>query len=125
MTLQNYCGVLQVLSALQQTPVQRLKDTWKEVNPKSTKALQELGDIFQPLNNWRLARDLLHRNQPPSIPYIGARAPLPIPPERLYVDLVAFASVFVIQQSCSHSTPPRHLPHRLGVLRRGHPGHGA
>ena len=72
MTLQNYCGVLQVLSALQQTPVQRLKDTWKEVNPKSTKALQELGDIFQPLNNWRLARDLLHRNQPPSIPYIGA-----------------------------------------------------
>lgn len=71
MTLQNFCGVLQVLSALQQTPVLRLKDTWKEVSPKANKTLQELGEIFQPLNNWKLAREALHRSTPPAIPYTG------------------------------------------------------
>ena len=57
---------------MSQTAVDRLKDTWKEVSPKMVKAFQEMQAMFQPLNSWKIARDLLHRCQPPAIPYIGA-----------------------------------------------------
>lgn len=71
MVLQNYSGILQVLSALQGTPVQRLIETWAAIDHRFMKQFQEFCNIFQPLYNWRRARELLRTNQPPLVPFIG------------------------------------------------------
>lgn len=71
MTLQNYSGVLQVLSALQGTAVQRLDETWTAVDSRAMQDYQQLCELFQPIYNWRSARELLRRSQPPVIPFIG------------------------------------------------------
>lgn len=71
MTLQNYSGVLQVLSALQGTAVQRLHETWAAVDSTAMQNFHRLSELFQPIYNWRSARELLRRSQPPVIPFIG------------------------------------------------------
>jgi hypothetical protein len=42
LALQNYSSCLEVLSALQQTPVQRLRETWSDVSSKLRKSFDDM-----------------------------------------------------------------------------------
>ena len=70
--MQNYSSVLQILSALQSTPIRRLTDIWEAMASKSKKVFDQLAASLAPTQNWQQQRELLANKSPPSIPYVGA-----------------------------------------------------
>ena len=70
--MQNYSSVLQILSALQSTPIRRLTDIWEAMASKSKKAFDQIAASLAPTQNWQQQRELLANKSPPSIPYVGA-----------------------------------------------------
>lgn len=71
--LQNYSSVLQILSALQSTPIRRLSDIWESMSQKSKKSFDQLASQMSPTQGWQQQREMLANKSPPSIPYVGMR----------------------------------------------------
>jgi len=57
-----------ILSALNMSPVRRLKSTWKKIPAKTWKVLQDLEELMAPYNNFWNYRSLLQSSEPPIIP---------------------------------------------------------
>lgn len=72
--MQNYSSCLQVLSALQSTPIRRLTELWEAISTKAKKTFDHLGTALAPTQGWQSQRELLANKSPPSIPYIGTAA---------------------------------------------------
>ena len=69
--LQNYSTMLQIISGLKQTSVQRIKELWTEMSPRVKKVFEDLDMQFRPVGNWGSARMLLKTKQPPILPHLG------------------------------------------------------
>lgn len=69
--LNNFNGVMEVISALQSTPIQRLKQTWRGLPPKELAQFTELVDAMDFVHHLRKYRDELEKIEPPALPYIG------------------------------------------------------
>ena len=69
--LNNYNGVMEIVSALQSAPVQRLKQTWRGMAPKDLAQFQELVDAMDFVHHLKRYRDDLEKIEPPALPYIG------------------------------------------------------
>ena len=69
--LQNYSTMLQIISGLKQTSVQRLKDNRADLTPRIKKGFDDLDTQFRPVGNWNSARMLLKTKQPPILPHLG------------------------------------------------------
>jgi len=70
-SLNNFNGIMLVLSALNNTAVRRLKANW-EALPKSTRAtFVQLQDILNPDENFNNLRTAMRNAEPPVIPFMG------------------------------------------------------
>eukprot|EP01128_Nolandella_sp_AFSM9_P012163 TRINITY_DN9011_c0_g1_i1.p1 TRINITY_DN9011_c0_g1~~TRINITY_DN9011_c0_g1_i1.p1 ORF type:complete len:1102 (+),score=252.09 TRINITY_DN9011_c0_g1_i1:42-3347(+) len=69
--LRNFDTMVQIVTALESSPISRLKHTWAEL-PRSTLAIRdEMLDLFSPVENWRNYRNAVARSEPPCLPYLG------------------------------------------------------
>ncbi|KAH9279683.1 Ras-specific guanine nucleotide-releasing factor 2 [Echinococcus granulosus] len=69
--LQNYNGVLQICAALENSSVHRLKATWEVVAKQSKQSFEKLLTLVAATARFKNLRELLHRCDPPCIPYLG------------------------------------------------------
>lgn len=69
--MNNFNGVMEVVSTLQSAPIQRLKHTWRGMTAKDMSAFQELVEAMDFVHHLRKYRDELERIEPPALPYIG------------------------------------------------------
>jgi len=67
----NLNGVMEILAGLSASPIHRLKHTWLGLDPKTTTVLNEMKKDMHTNNNSANMRNILHREDPPSIPYLG------------------------------------------------------
>lgn len=63
--------MLQIVSGLKQTSVQRIKDMWSDLQPRLRKVFDDLDMQFRPVGNWSSARTLLKTKPPPTVPHLG------------------------------------------------------
>ena len=71
LTLQNYNGVIEILSALHASAISRLKETWALVPKDSMSTLEDLDALMNTEGNFRHYRGLLDKSKPPVVPYMG------------------------------------------------------
>jgi RasGEF domain len=69
--LQNFSGVMQLLSCLHSAAVSRLKRSWECVSGRRLDALRKLTSLFDSNKNFQRYRQLLRRVKPPFLPYLG------------------------------------------------------
>jgi len=69
--LQNYNGVFEITTGLQQAAVYRLKKTWEKVKPKMKKKYDNLQLITQTDGNYKLYRQEIANCDFPLVPYLG------------------------------------------------------
>lgn len=62
---------LQVLAALSNASVSRLKKTWELLPTSSSESFNDLGQVMSSQSSFKLYRERLRASAPPSIPYIG------------------------------------------------------
>jgi len=65
--LQNWHTFLAVISGLSQSPVQRLKQTWKALNPHVLRKWQEFEELATPMYNFSALREAFQNSPPPTI----------------------------------------------------------
>jgi len=68
-SMNNLHGVMEIYAALNLGCVQRLKETWKNVDKKYIAKLKELEDLFNPQGNYVNYRERLEAVSPPIIPF--------------------------------------------------------
>ena len=69
--LNNFNGIMEVLSALHSASISRLKRTWAAVDPKVIAEFESISAIMSTTSNFGRYRTLLKGAPPPSVPYIG------------------------------------------------------
>ncbi|VDN97464.1 unnamed protein product [Rodentolepis nana] len=69
--LQNYNGVLQICAALESSSIHRLKNTWEVVAKPSRQSFEKLLNLVAASARFKNMREMLHRCDPPCIPYLG------------------------------------------------------
>lgn len=71
--LNNFNTAMEIVSALNKSPVERLKMTWKELPEKYTKIYAELIQLLSPQTNYAALRSLQASVKPgtPCLPYLG------------------------------------------------------
>ena len=69
--LNNFNGVMEVISGLQASSVYRLKQTRSQIGTKHAKMLEECETVMCRDQNFKNFRAKLHSADPPSIPYLG------------------------------------------------------
>ncbi len=69
-SLQNFCGVMSVISGLSMAAIGRLKHTQKEISPKISKILVRLKEEMDLSGSFRNYREILKDAQPPLIPFL-------------------------------------------------------
>ena len=69
--LNNYCGVMQVVSGLRITAVRRLKKTWKSVSSSNMQLWEKLQSIVSTDQNYNNLRNILQNCKLPALPYLG------------------------------------------------------
>eukprot|EP01137_Pigoraptor_chileana_P014293 Opistho-2@68754 len=69
--LNNFNGLLELMSSLQSAPVHRLKHTWTILPSPHKQRFEELAALTSNTNNYRDYRKLISSINPPCIPYIG------------------------------------------------------
>ena len=69
--LNNFNGVMEVVSAINSSPVRRLKKTWEELSVNAKHRFDVLDGLMNHNGNYRTYRQLLHASDPPLIPYLG------------------------------------------------------
>jgi hypothetical protein len=73
--LNNFNGVMELLSALQSSPIDRLKHTWSEIPAKKKKILEECSELMSREKNFNNFRQALRSINPPCIPFFGESCP--------------------------------------------------
>jgi hypothetical protein len=72
LSLNNFNGVMEVLSGLQAPAVQRLKATWKQLSGEASKAYRALADLMSlDAKNVGKYRERMEQAAAPCVPYIG------------------------------------------------------
>jgi len=69
--LNNYNGMMEILSALNNSTVHRLKRTWELLPPKTVEIFQAMTQIMDAEGNKTTYRELLQVSTPPILPYLG------------------------------------------------------
>ncbi|EEB07400.1 guanyl-nucleotide exchange factor Ste6 [Schizosaccharomyces japonicus yFS275] len=69
--LQNFASLFSVISALNSSPVHRLKKTWGILTVKQQKMFQSLEEITNTSKNYLSYRECLERSAPPCLPFMG------------------------------------------------------
>lgn len=69
--LNNFNGIMEVISGLHASAIYRLKQTWAALDSKHTKMLEELQAVMCRDQNFKSFRAHLHSSDPPCIPYLG------------------------------------------------------
>lgn len=69
--LNNFNGMMEIISGLQATSVYRLKFTWNEVPAKKKLILEEAASLMARESNFKKFRSRLHSVNPPCIPFFG------------------------------------------------------
>ncbi|KNC52502.1 Ras guanine nucleotide exchange factor A [Thecamonas trahens ATCC 50062] len=69
--LNNFNGVMEVLSGLHSSPVYRLKKTWAALSKSATSTHAELDALVSTDGNYKNMRELLRFVEPPALPYLG------------------------------------------------------
>jgi CRP-like cAMP-binding protein len=69
--LNNFNGVIEILSALHSSAISRLKETWALVLKETIAKLEELDQLMNTEGNFRHYRMLLDKSKPPVVPYMG------------------------------------------------------
>eukprot|EP00045_Choanoeca_perplexa_P016634 m.226606 g.226606 ORF g.226606 m.226606 type:complete len:1651 (+) comp17313_c0_seq1:318-5270(+) len=69
--LDNYNGVMEIVSALGMTPVRRLTGLWDDVSEPAKKAFRSLETLMKPERNFARYRQALSKAKTPAIPYFG------------------------------------------------------
>lgn len=67
----NYNGVMEVLSALNNSAVRRLKLSWEGVSEKAMSEFKRLSTLMSPQSNYKNYRELLKNRDPPYVPCVG------------------------------------------------------
>lgn len=62
---------MEILSGLESSPVQRLKQTWRNLPRKAWDMFEELSDLMSIPQNFKKFRHRLNNLTPPCVPYIG------------------------------------------------------
>ncbi|KAI3386284.1 hypothetical protein SNEBB_007626 [Seison nebaliae] len=69
--LQNYNGILQIISAFNNSAVFRLQRTWEKVPKLCRQTIQKLQNIVSSDGMFKNMRELLQKHDPPTVPYLG------------------------------------------------------
>ncbi|KAL6054788.1 Son of sevenless 1 [Balamuthia mandrillaris] len=70
-SLNNYNGMMEIISGLQSSSIFRLKNTWGGLSGKLNKAYEDIKELMSRHNNYKVFREHLHNVDPPCIPYLG------------------------------------------------------
>lgn len=70
-SLNNFNGIMEILSALESSSVFRLKQTWAGLSTKQKEVFDELKELMARTNNYQGLRKHLRTCNPPLIPYLG------------------------------------------------------
>ncbi|KAJ6248620.1 ras guanine nucleotide exchange factor i-related [Anaeramoeba flamelloides] len=70
-SLNNYNGVMAIVSGFENSAIWRLKYTFEEVPKRNHEIIQELKKELSSDNSYRYYRSLLRKVDPPCIPYLG------------------------------------------------------
>lgn len=69
--LNNFHGVMEIISGLKSSPIFRLKKTWELVKKSRQQSLERIGSFLSRESSYKSYREALHDRNPPVIPYIG------------------------------------------------------
>ncbi|KAL6058531.1 Son of sevenless 1 [Balamuthia mandrillaris] len=69
--LNNFNGAMEIIAGLQNSAVYRLKKTWNLLPSKTWELWEEMNVLMGSEDNFRVFRDLLHKVNPPCVPYLG------------------------------------------------------
>lgn len=69
--LQNFNGIMEILSTLHNSSISRLKNSWSNVSKQLMEVFEELGKLMSPKSNFKNYREALSKIKPPYIPYLG------------------------------------------------------
>eukprot|EP01105_Mastigella_eilhardi_P010311 TRINITY_DN2407_c0_g1_i3.p1 TRINITY_DN2407_c0_g1~~TRINITY_DN2407_c0_g1_i3.p1 ORF type:complete len:755 (-),score=133.02 TRINITY_DN2407_c0_g1_i3:44-2020(-) len=73
--MNNFNGILQIMSALNRTPVTRLKKTWEGISLLHRRTFTALDQLTATNKSYAQLRHRIHNSQPPCVPYVGTYAP--------------------------------------------------
>lgn len=69
--LQNYATMSTISSALNSSPILRLRKTWEQVHPRAKHQLDQLTRIMDSNKNFSSYREIIRNLNPPCIPFLG------------------------------------------------------
>mmetsp|Transcript_28104 Transcript_28104/g.39669 ORF Transcript_28104/g.39669 Transcript_28104/m.39669 type:complete len:1034 (+) Transcript_28104:92-3193(+) len=69
--LNNFNAVMEILSALNNSAVHRLRRTWELLPAKSLEAMEDMTKLMDGEGNFAGYRETLKQSQPPILPYLG------------------------------------------------------
>eukprot|EP01114_Cavostelium_apophysatum_P016225 TRINITY_DN4563_c0_g1_i1.p2 TRINITY_DN4563_c0_g1~~TRINITY_DN4563_c0_g1_i1.p2 ORF type:complete len:283 (+),score=95.25 TRINITY_DN4563_c0_g1_i1:938-1786(+) len=69
--LNNYNALFEIMGALQNSSIHRLKKTYEPVTYEAKKAYEEMKVVSLPDKSWKLYRNVLKTLNPPCVPFIG------------------------------------------------------
>lgn len=69
--LNNFNSIMIIISALENSAIYRLKNTWKVLPKKITQCYNELKSYINTKSSYKNLRDAIHTANPPIIPYLG------------------------------------------------------
>eukprot|EP01102_Stenamoeba_stenopodia_P020903 TRINITY_DN829_c0_g1_i6.p1 TRINITY_DN829_c0_g1~~TRINITY_DN829_c0_g1_i6.p1 ORF type:complete len:613 (+),score=53.27 TRINITY_DN829_c0_g1_i6:223-2061(+) len=69
--LNNFNGMMEIISALNSNFLQRLRQAWKVLPQKHLEIWEDLGKIVDPIQSYRNYRKILRSTKPPLIPFQG------------------------------------------------------
>jgi son of sevenless len=75
MAINNFSGLMSIISALNSTPIHRLKRTWEIVPSKTQTQFKELNDVMHSTMNFSIYREKIHTVSLPCLPFLGIHLP--------------------------------------------------
>lgn len=70
-SLNNFSTMTAIVSGLNSAPVYRLRRTWDAVNQKNVGTLEALNKVMQSSKNFSDYREMIHKLNPPCVPFLG------------------------------------------------------
>ncbi len=97
LALHNYNGLMEVISGLNNSSVQRLKSVWKQLDEKTLQSFEELEELMDVKQNYKTYRDtiseLLGNNSGGSVPANSTRKVGKLPYLAIFLRDITFISV--------------------------------
>ncbi|KAJ9479304.1 Cell division control protein 25 [Pseudozyma hubeiensis] len=69
--LNNFSGMWAIVSALSTAPIHRLRRTWDAVSQKHVLVFESLEQLMSASRNWANYREMIHKLNPPCVPFLG------------------------------------------------------